>query len=244
MAINEETVKSIEGKLNKLKLCGLNSTIEIDEGKIVMRIHEVNRGFKRLKVPDGIQVIKTMYLKQCVFFDLEELSLPGSLEVIDRNAFEHTRNLRHINFTEPSNLKVIGARAFIESRSLEEIEFPSSLEIIEEYSFNLSGIKHLALKENKKIVKIGDCAFANSKIEKLELPDELEYIGYKAFYGCIGIKDFEVPRDLPKKLKVIDMEAFKFCHSIKGKIDRQYTEKNGLLVNYGVFDDTNVIVEG
>lgn len=57
------------------------------------------------------------------------------------------------------------------------------------------------------VVGIGDKAFANLKIERVVIPESIEYIGKSAFSGCTKLLDINIPN----RVKVIDDEAFANC---------------------------------
>ena len=86
--------------------------------------------------------------------------------------------------TLPSTLKIIGRSAFQYNSKMESIVLPDSVEEIEFAAFsNVSKLKSVTLPNGLK--KIGADAFYNAKsLESINLPDSIEYIDGKAFNGC------------------------------------------------------------
>ena len=79
--------------------------------------------------------------------------------------------------------------------------------------------------EGRKVTRIGDYAFATSKIESLVVSDGLEYIGMGAFNECESLRRVK----LPATVKALGSGAFANCTSLMsarlpiklyGKIDR------------------------
>lgn len=54
-------------------------------------------------------------------------------------------------------------------------------------------------------------AFANSTIEYIKIPSCVTYIGQKAFYGCLELKNIEIPDSVTK----IDRDAFTIIGRLK-----------------------------
>lgn len=87
----------------------------------------------------------------------------------------------------------------------------------------------------KPVVGLSGSAFANfNKIKEIDLPEELKYIGEKAFSDCFSLTDMDLPDDvetigpyafgycsklqtiaLSESLRVIDTSAFFHCSSLK-----------------------------
>ena len=101
-------------------------------------------GFGGLKYLDQIIFPENCHVKeicdncfqQCEMLgssEIEELTLPESVETIGNNAFRDCTGLLRINLS--SNLKSIGVSAFENCKSLTSITLPKSLKVIREYAF-------------------------------------------------------------------------------------------------------------
>ena len=89
-----------------------------------------------------------------------------SFKEISASAFRGCENLKKLKLGK--NLKRIREAAFFECISLTEIILPDGVE------------------------EIGDSAFYNSGIENVTLPETLQVIEDRAFYGCRKLKDVKV----------------------------------------------------
>ena len=124
--------------------------------------------------------------------------------------------------------------------------YDKSVKIPDQYkSKKIIGIANRAFYKNndvknivfgKNILIISNESFALSKIESIELNDELEYIGYAAFYNCVNLKkinlektslleiypyafsgclNLEISLSFPNSLTKIHNYAFQNCYSIE-----------------------------
>ena len=156
---------------------------------------------------DGTKVIKEGAFKTS---NVTGVTLPESIEVIEKSTFELAKRLRKINI--PSKVKEIKESTFDTCSVLKEISFseglekieyrafwqcsninsltlPNSLRIIDESGFEgLSGVENLVLPEG--LEEIGDFAFAYNKyIETITFPSTLRIIGKYAFMENYKLKE-------------------------------------------------------
>ena len=107
--------------------------------------------------------------------ELEEVDIPGSVEVINDDTFSWCSHLVSVKLHD--GLKKIGDDAFLECISLRSINLPSTL------------------------VRIGDTAFSGCRnLQQLVIPDSVRVIGEDAFEDCnslerIYIKNTELLED-------------------------------------------------
>lgn len=102
----------------------------------------------------------------------------------------------------PENVTRISKSAFELCKSLNSITIPSSVEDIEDETFDsLYGTK-IVLQEGTKLVLYG--AFKGSPLSEFIIPDSVIEIGTRAFYGCTALKHI----NLPNGLEFIGEEAF------------------------------------
>lgn len=142
------------------------------------------------------------------FTALTNVTLPSTLEVIDGNsagfgAFRKCTALEQI--TLPSKLTTIGAMAFRECSALKEIRIPDSVTSLGDSAFmectNLTTVKYgtgltstgvnsfrdTGLRNiifSSTITKIDSYSFYNTKLTKIEIPEEITSIGIRAFANC------------------------------------------------------------
>lgn len=178
-----------------------------------IEVHAENRNYKSLngvlfdynlskliKYPNNIKI--TIY--QC----------PDSLEVIDKYAFEASRNLVLIKFND--YLRTIEQRAFYNSQSLEKIEINGDyIEIHDEAFSNMISLKSVKLNSNitklvgskqfsnnfklhnveiKYLEEISTNCFENNlSLVKVSLPSNVIQINSKAFYRCKILNEIHIP---------------------------------------------------
>lgn len=100
----------------------------------------------------------------------------------------------------------IGGEAFMSDLSLISVEMPDSVLAIGEDSFTgCRNLRSVVLSAN--LTSIGRRCFANSGIEKLDLPETLTSIPYGAFEDCTKLKEIK----LPDSIEEIGEHAFQGC---------------------------------
>lgn len=126
-------------------------------------------------------------------FNVNDIKLPDTLNVIDDYAFLNCKNLEKI--TLPDSIKTIPNNCFNGCENLHDVELPNSLEIINNGAFINTKINTIILPKNLKI--INKYAFQNCKLlKKIRLPKNLEYINKYAFKGCDNLKVIEYSKNL------------------------------------------------
>lgn len=125
--------------------------------------------------------------------NLTRIVLPDRLTSIGAGAFAHCGNLTG-SLDIPEGIVTIEGDAFACCSSLNgTLTLPSSLKAIKHYAFN-------------------ECGFTC----ELQLPDNLEEIGYRAFYEC---RNLYGELRLPYKLKKLGSECFFHCHNFSGDLE-------------------------
>ena len=104
-------------------------------------------------------------------------------------------------FEIPNTVKKIGVGAFADNENLSEIIIPNSVEIIDSAAFAGCCLSEIVIPNSVKRIECR--AFANLKKEvtKVVLPDNLEFIGRRAFFRLYKRSTLSV--DLPKNIKWI-----------------------------------------
>jgi hypothetical protein len=134
---------------------------------------------------DGLPVtrIEKKAFKDCK--DIESVSIPFGVEVIQSSAFYGCKRISHV--TIPNSVYVIENAAFANCERLSEISIPNTVQHIASHTF--TGCRSLK------------CA---------EIPDSAESIGMSAFEGCCKLESVK----LPSALSYVDINAFKGCDSL------------------------------
>lgn len=160
---------------------------------------------EEVAIPSGVTEIKGGYEKdKCfgAFYNcqaLKSINIPAGVEVLESGTFAYCENLETVVFAENSNLNTIANGGsytddsswpyknyyygvFSCCTSLTAIDFPNGLKTIGQY------------------------AFANTGLSKLEFPASVETIEYAAFRGCRRISDISFANG--SALKTIKSMAF------------------------------------
>ena len=142
--------------------------------------------FRHLVIADGVESVGRENFRGLK--ELEELSLPPSVQEIGNEAFAYCGNLKRIHFSK--GLKTIGDESFRGCVSLNGILLPQTL----------STIKHGAF-------------MSCDALEKIRIPKGTEF-GDDVFCGCDNLKEVV----LPKGLEIIPEAAFQVCKSLESII--------------------------
>lgn len=134
------------------------------------------------------------------------VTIPSSVEVIDKSAFERCFFLHTVIFKNNSKLKKISDRAF-ESTSIKKICLPST---VEEIGFNAfcycRDLVSASFVVDSKLKTIRKCAFFESGIISINFPSSLEEIAQYAFNVCRSLKSVSFAPDC--KIESISFNCF------------------------------------
>lgn len=133
-------------------------------------------------IPDGVVGIERDCFKKCI--ELEEVYIPDSVNFMDGNTFEGCSSLTKVRLSPA--LTEIPFWGFRECKSLKEIELP------------------------KKLKRIGFCAFWQSGLESVVIPEGVETIQLSAFSLCYKLASVS----LPSTLREIEDSAFESSKSL------------------------------
>ncbi|MBR6705423.1 MAG: leucine-rich repeat protein [Clostridia bacterium] len=136
-------------------------------------------------------------------------------------------------FTVPEGVTVIGREAFRDLQLIKRVVLPASVAVIENNAFDAcSDLEEIALPDG--LIRLGDSAFAHTKIRKAIIPESVKEIGAFAFFSCSSLAAVSLPSGLnrigksvfhgcgeltdirlPPKLKKIGKAAFFGCGKLK-----------------------------
>lgn len=168
---------------------------------------------------------------------LEDVVVPDFVEVLGPRCFSGLFCLRRVTFGKSSRLEVIGEEAFTYGGSsftasdstdqydgceITEICIPDSVREIGDRAF--AGCKALAsvkFGDSSRLKSIGIGAFADlvfedshedvdrsCRFEEIAIPDSVETIGEKCFFGCCYLRNIVVGPE--SRLKKVGPEAFAY----------------------------------
>lgn len=139
------------------------------------------------------------------------LSPDGDMVVeILHEAFRDNREIRAVVLSD--TVAKIGSYAFFGCENLKEISFSKSLETIDEYAFELTGLESVTIPTSMKIIGRGafckselsevviengvrticTAAFATTKIQEITIPRSVELIEHGAFNNCTSLNNINV----------------------------------------------------
>ena len=189
----------------------------------------------------GIQIVDLTEVENCflgegVFANcryLETVKMNEAMNCIPQKAFYKCILLSEINVFEFA--KHIGAKAFCECRSLKELE-GNNLSYIGENAFENSGLEKIDLSGESLTWINGSCFKYCRKLLFARLPDSVEIIHHKAFFGCENLCAIY----FPQKLQIIEGFAFYGC---KNKLTDLFFGDEISRIKYKAFGDCTMLNE-
>ena len=146
--------------------------------------------------------------------ELTEIQIPSTVTSIGDYAFFSCENLQRVNFEKDSQLKVLKKYLFAFCKKLNTIVIPKSITEIETSVFySCTGLNDVIFEEGSKLTTIGSDVFRSCnylkkfKDESFEIPENVTFIGDRAFQGCENISSI----DLPYKLTYLGEYVFSNC---------------------------------
>lgn len=144
--------------------------------------------------------------KNC--YALTNVKLPISIEYIGSDAFRNCTTLTEIAL--PKYITQIGYFAF-GNTGLKSVKIPAVTEIEGMAFKGCKDLKTVVIHDSTKV--IDDYAFMDcTKLEKVNLPLNMERLGRSAFFNCVNMGE-EVT--ISHKTKLIGLYAFGNCHNLK-----------------------------
>lgn len=158
---------------------------------------------KNVTFKDGAAFIGYGAFKNCV--GLKSVTVPASVERIDRNAFSGCSSLETVNLSR--GLREISSGAFANCSVLKNVTIPDTVSVIGNNAF--SGCEKLkSVVIPNRVTSIGFSAFSScSELTSVTIPDSVTTIGDNAFFGCIKLQNVVIPDSVLK----IDAFAFSAC---------------------------------
>lgn len=202
--IIEEAVFSTCKKLKTIKIDKDNKSFSTD-GNCLIDIERKTLlwGNKDTVIPDSgeVEIIGAFAFAGTV--DLESISLPESIRIIENGAFGNCFNLSNVNI--PENVIKIGDMTFSNCQQIKEISIPKRVESIGWLAFsNCIKLEELTINEGLKCISAG--AFCVTSLKDLNLPDSVYFIGEEAFSQCKELVNIHI--NDTSQLKMIEEDAF------------------------------------
>ncbi|KXU01362.1 Cell surface protein [Streptococcus constellatus] len=115
------------------------------------------------------------------FSELEQLTLPASLEYIGTRAFDFSQNLKKLEFAAGSKLELISHEAFSNLSSLEKLTLPKYLKTLGSNPFRFStSLKSVNVEDgNEAFASIDGVLFSKDKKQLIYYPSQKAEESYK-----------------------------------------------------------------
>lgn len=189
---------------------------------------------KALDLPEGLKEIDNSAFCGCE--SLYTVKIPSTIEHIGQCAFYYCPII-DFDFVSTTNLKWVGPSAFAPWSYDVEISLPQDVkdsfawclelpndicaviipeEVTEIPRRAFDGFKRLReikFPESSAVTKIGEEAFSNTRISKIEIPASVKKIGKKAFASSYYLSDVEFGENTC--LEELDVTAFDDCHYLE-----------------------------
>ena len=174
----------------------------------------VDSDSKYYKTLDGVLYTKDeRVLVWCPPKGITSHTVSEKTETIAPYAFYMNQSLK--NIVLPSNLRLIGERAFSTCLLLESVNIPASVYDIGLYAFyNCEGMKTVTFEKNSILQNIQDGTFeACFLLEEIKIPASVITIYPCAFSACISLERVEFEQG--SRLERIYSEGFAYCESLE-----------------------------
>lgn len=166
-------------------------------------------GYNRdtVTIPDGVEYIMEMAF---ISTNIKSVVISDSVQGIGTSAF-YGSQIEHVSFGK--GLSYIPERAFACTK-LEEVEIPGNIKMIGEDAFaNNNRLQKIILYEGIESILTG--AFYDRRINHIEFPPSLNYLGTRAFYASYDAEPLtvKVKKKLPQNF--VSAFAFQYTSDIK-----------------------------
>ena len=138
---------------------------------------------ERISMPDTVTVIETAAFRHLE--NLTAVDLSDSLETLGAGAFEGCSSLVEIEL--PESLSQLKAAAFKECTALKKINIPKSVKVLRDQTFARSGIESVTFENGVEIIEMN--AFAATKLKSVVLPSSVKSIGMNSFASCANLEN-------------------------------------------------------
>lgn len=175
---------------------------------------------REIAIPDSVTSIRGSVFSGCT--SLSKVTLSNSLTEIDDNAFSGCTSLTEI--TIPDSVTSIGQDSFSNCTSLESVTLGSGVEKLgNDWILNCRRLADITVSpENSSFSSVDGVLFNKDKNElsaypignkrsSYTIPDGVEKIGKKAFYGCRYIESLTIPVSVAE----IEASALGNCYDIR-----------------------------
>ena len=145
----------------------------------------------RVEIPEGVETIGSCAFGGMDSYELEEVVIPESVKIIEKDAFSYCGNLRKVVL--PETMERIEDSAFNGCGSLKSIRIPEGVETLSwdtlQYCRKLEEINLPKSLKKIEFGAISECA----SLKKIDIPEGVEKIGGRQFDGCDTLREISIP---------------------------------------------------
>lgn len=177
-------------------------------------------GSGSIVIPEGITHIEAEAFKDCEM--LTDITIPGSVKSIGKDAFYKCNNLRNVNISDleswctisletwSSSPMLYGDNLYLNGELLTDIVVPDNLTKINEYTFSSwDCLVNVQIGDN--ITDIESSAFSCcNNLKSVTLPNTITKINSDTFSDCSSLTDLFIP----VSVNTIGEDAFSNCDSL------------------------------
>ena len=168
-----------------------------------------------IRLPLGLEVIGGFAFAGCE--KLEGFAIPNGVSSIGGGAFEGTKWLE----SQDDEFVIAGDNVLVRYNGKDaEVTVPEKVRVVSAFYDNMF-LKEVTLPES--VEEIGDFAFVNSAVEKVNTNEELKKVGKSAFDSCLNLEGIS----FGKNLEEIGSYAFSDCQVMKEFTVNKRVEKVG-----------------
>jgi hypothetical protein len=225
---------TIDNGVKKVGISAFNYCAALEEVNIPASVDSIGDNafngcsqLSKVSIEKGVSVIGTSAFDGCSA--LAEITLP--VKKIGKYAFHSCYALAKVNMTD--DVEAIGESAFESCTGLTSIVIPEKVNVIPDAM--LSGCNQLNdISLHEGITSIGQWAFKETNISKLQIPNSVKTISAGAFSSCAELSSVSLPETIdtisdyafmtckklssiviPSKVKYIGASSFTDCESIE-----------------------------
>lgn len=138
--------------------------------------------------------------------NVTEIYIPFGIRSLYNFVFDST-GIENVHI--PESITSIGKGVFIRTK-LKEIVLPSSVATVAEQAFGSCENLEKADFSKTKVTSLKNTFQSSIKLKEVFLPNTLEVIGLRLFYGCNSLTNITIPNSVTS----IEEEAFRNCNSL------------------------------
>ena len=183
-----------------------NLALETDDFRFVSDIGSLTNFFLSCNIHPEVYLeeLPEFFL---AFTDITNFTIPSNIHKIGARAFYNCENLSSIVI--PTTVTDIADRAFLKS-GINGINLPPGIKEIGSFTFSLCpNLKYITIPQSVKV--IGANAFRGSGLQEVILEDGIEIIGESAFQDCLSLHNITLSNTLQR----INNRAFYNCDKLK-----------------------------